>query len=612
MANGKEDFSSLGFAKTVVLPALLLFLIPVLSLLFFRHARSTFDADARTQMLQQVAGDASMSEDEREHARDVVETVPFSQMIENPEFAQDIDSGVLFDYRTFKWMIRLSWWSILSGLGVFLLAGVCVVLSLRSQQAQYVSLSVGWHLLRVYGALQTIVQGMLLVALSFWVTALWTEVYYIKLIGLAGLGALAGVIAVLVAIFKQSETNFSIEGEVISRDDAPALWESLSSICKSVGTELPEQVIGGIDANFFVTTQPVTVGEKTYRGRTLYTSLSLLKKLAGSEADAVMAHEMAHFSGEDTTFSGKISPLLIRYDNYLQGLQAGVVTLPIFYYMLCFRCLFELSLGKLSREREFRADRIASDVTSPEDLASALLRIAAYATYRNSIEEELFKQEEALEVANISEQIEGGFTAYATSFLSTQDLDHLETAHPFDSHPPTSQRLEAVGLGATLDSNQQLLEREGDGRWYRNIVTAEKLEDEQWGEYEEKFRKFHEEVLAYRFLPETEDQIAIVLKLFPGRKFEGKKGQVEFDYEKVSLSTWSDPIYWNKITGCTMNDNTVLEIQSEGAKKQKIKTSEFGGSAQELIEVFNQYYTRYLAAKEYQSQKLAEGSSPQD
>ncbi|MEM8947407.1 MAG: M48 family metallopeptidase [Planctomycetota bacterium] len=606
MTKEQEDFSKAGFVQSVVLPALLLFLIPTAGLLFFRHARSSFDDDARRVMLKQVTDDQEMTDEDRAQSREVIDSVPFSAMLRNPEFAQTVDAGLRRDYATFRWMIWLSWWSILSGVGVLLLAGVCVAFSLRSQQAQYLSLSVGWHVLRIYGAIQTVVQGAIVVALSFWMTALWAEVYYVKLIAIAGVAALAGIIAVLVAIFKQPENDYSIEGEVISRDDAPALWQNLASICQQVGTELPDQVIAGIDANFFVTTQPVTVGQQEYTGRTLYASLALMKMMAGTEADAVMAHEMAHFSGDDTTYSKKISPLLIRYNNYLQGLHDGVVTLPIFYFMLCFRNLFELSLNKLSREREFRADRIAADVTSPDDIASALLRIAAYATYRNSIEDELFKQEESLGVANISEQIESGFAAYSASFLSNHDLRSLETFHPFDTHPPTAQRLAAVGVDSSAANGQRLLANEVDGRWYRNIHTADQLEGEQWSEYEERFRKFHEEVLTYRYLPENQEQMELVVKYFPARAFTGKKNELDFDYEKVKLSSWAEPILWSRIKDCSMNDGGVLEISSKNAKTKKIKTREFGAQAQEVVEVFNQYYTRYLAAREYKKKKEAE------
>src|SRR5262249_32849583 len=113
------------------------------------------------------------------------------------------------------------------------------------------------------------------------------------------------------------------------------------------------------------------------------------------------------------------------------------------------RALFELSLGKLSREREFRADKIAAGITSPRDFSAAMLRIAAYSKFRNQIQQSLFDQERALAIANIHEQIGAGFQQYATRFASDQTSGDVETSHPFDTRPPTKQRLEAVGQSLT-------------------------------------------------------------------------------------------------------------------------------------------------------------------
>ena len=76
-------------------------------------------------------------------------------------------------------------------------AGVCVFLALRSQRAQYLSLLWGWHVMRLYGAAQAVIQGALLVGLSYWVTALWFERISVKLILMVGLLAICGVGAVL-------------------------------------------------------------------------------------------------------------------------------------------------------------------------------------------------------------------------------------------------------------------------------------------------------------------------------------------------------------------------------------------------------------------------------
>ncbi len=612
MSSSRPDFSKIAFTKALVLPALLVFLIPVISLVFFLYAQSDFDADWREAVLKQIRQDKKMTEAERAEAIQFFETVPFSQMLENPEFAATVDKDVRFHYATFRWMIRLSAISIVSSIAVVLLAGICVLCSLRSRFAQYLSLSISWHVLRIFGALQAVIQGVLLVALSFWVTALLFEFYSVKLIIVAGFLAIGGVCVVIAGIFKKPNTDFEIEGEVITRDESQPLWSELQAICDKVGTQPVDQIIAGIDDNFFVTEMPVTVGSKTYHGRTLFISLSLLRELQASEADAVLAHEMAHFSGQDTMYSKKISPLLNRYGHYLQALHEGGSTLPFFYFILCFVRLFDLSLNRLSRNREFRADRIAAEATSPRDLAGALLRIAAYSKYRGTVEQDLFEQEQALETVDVADRIEQGFRSYATAFLADPEVAEMQTAHPFDSHPPLHQRLEAVDIVFDSDESRSLLETEADGGWFQLIPGAEQLEQQQWHEYQERFRHFHEHTLPYRFLPETDEEKEIVRKAFPQVSFEGKDGTLEIDYEKVAFDPWHDPIYYREISNCQLNDNNVLQISYErtGIQKESIKISRFAKPTQEeVLDAFNHYYTRYLAAVDYQQQKQKQSES---
>lgn len=601
--NARRDVSKFGFAKTFVLPALLIFLVPVVSFFFFHHAQARYNDQAREAILADIRGDRSVSEEKRAKAIEFFTKVPASELAKHKETAGMFPGRVLFDLATFRWAIRLSALSILGGIVVLLFTGVCVLLSLHSNLVQYLTLSAGWHVLRIYGALQVVVQGALLVALSFWVTALWLHKYSPKLILMVAIVAVLAVGALILAMFKRLNMTNELEGAVLAPEIAAPLWDQLRAICARVDTAPPDQIVAGIDDNFFVTEQPVTVGGKTLSGRTLYVSLSLLKQLNGREAEAVLAHEMAHFSGQDTVYSKKISPLLMRYGNYLEALQRGGVTLPVFYFMLCFRALFELSLRRLGRQREHRADRIAAETTSPQGFAAAMLRIVAYSKYRRKIEEGLFEAERALETADIGRQVELGFSAYATAFASDPELGSEETPHPFDTHPPLSQRLDAVGAGLATASAPALLAAPGDGHWYRNINGAEQIERQQWEQFEERFRKFHEETLPYRFLPTTDEERAIVVAAFPEVSFTGTAGALTIDHEKIHHPSWPGPLRFAEIAGLSLNDG-VLSAQAEGGGKRgrTFKMKEFGKAQQEVLDAINRYYSRYRMAVEYQKQ----------
>jgi Zn-dependent protease with chaperone function len=609
MSDARRGFSSIGFAKTFVLPGLLILLVPVLSLVFFLHAQHWFDVEAREGILSQIRQDASLSPEDRERALALFSEHPISELIQNEEFAASLSSQTRFDYATFRWMIRLSVASIAAAAGVFVLAGLCVLFSLRSQRVQYVSLSAGWQVLRVYGALQTAAQGILLFALSYWVTALWMGYYSMKLVLLAAVFAVVAVGAVVAAIFKRIDTTWSIDGKVIDNTTAIPLWGQLNAISAKVGTAPPDQIIAGIDDNFFVTEHPVTVEGTTLHGRTLYVSLALLKHLNGAEADAILAHEMAHFSGDDTLYSKKISPLLRRYGTYLEALYKAGVTRPIFYFMNCFRAMFELSLSRLSRQREFRADRIAMEATSPGDFSGAMLRVAAYSKFRNQVQQDLFMQERALEAANISQQIASGFQNFARRFAAEHDAGELATSHPFDSHPPMVERLSAVGVQLTPQYAEQILATPGDGRWFERIDHAQEMEQEQWQKFEKQFRDYHEGSLPYRLLPETDDEHAIVVKAFPAVSFDGLQGSMNLDCESIHFTGWPAPISYRDIAQFALHDKT-LEIKYGvgGKEKQKIPFKDFH-HREAALDAINRYYGRYMHAAAYQEHKRLAASA---
>src|SRR6185503_8031658 len=90
-------------------------------------------------------------------------------------------------YAIFRWMKRIAFTCLVAGVIAFAAVGVGVLVSFRSQSAQYWSLRLGWTILRGFAVVEVLGQGILAVALSFWVTAFWMEQYSLKLILIAGI-----------------------------------------------------------------------------------------------------------------------------------------------------------------------------------------------------------------------------------------------------------------------------------------------------------------------------------------------------------------------------------------------------------------------------------------
>ncbi len=597
MSDARQDFSRSGLVKAFVLPATLVFLVPVVSLLFFRHAQARFNAEALASIGAELDADDSVTPEQRARVIQRFTEHPYSEAIQHEPFASEADATVRFHYATFRWMIRLAVASIAASVAVFALAALGLALSRRSQRAQYLTLAAGWQVLRLFGGFQVAVQGAMVVALSFWVTALWMHVYSIKLIAIAGFLAIGGAFAVLKAILHRPSDVLEIDGKLLDPAGSPGLWRDLKTICEKVGTRGPDHVVVGVDDNFFVTEAPVQVDGTIRKGRGLFVGLGLLKQMSGAEADAVLAHEMAHFSGDDTLYSRKTAPLLARFDNYLAAMAANPLAAPVAALPRGFRVLFELARGERSREREFRADRIAAETASPRDLASALMRITAYSEFRSKIQQDLFDRERTLEAADVSARLEAGFQEYARNFASRTDLEGLATSHPFDSHPSLASRLEALGAPPRSAEAAGPLAEPGDGRWYAAIDDAAEIERALWSKFETAFRDIHEATLPYRLLPATDEERAIVERTFPDVVFEGKKGAMTLRCDSIHFADWPAPIAFADVLGLSLDGHKLVISYDGGARTTSIPTRPFGAREGEAIQTVGNYHGRYMTAK---------------
>lgn len=546
-----KEFRNFNFFKNTVLPAFLLFVIPVFSLWFYNHATNRFDSRSFEGMRAAIAAANDLTAVQKAETIQHFTEWPVSRILQSsdPEivaFALQIPESLKNDYWMFRKFIEISFGCIVSGILMFIPMGISVYFSSISQRAQYLSLAVGWRVMQVFLSLQAIAQSILVVSLSYWMTGLWAKAYYVKLIGIAVMLALATLAGIFQAIFRKRSAPMPIEGKLIDRATAPELWCDLERLCKQVGTDLPDQIVGGIDENFYVTESPVVVGTEILNGRTLFISLSLIRIMPAAEVEAVLAHELAHFSGSDTYYSKKISPILAGYDHYLRALHEGVLGLLVYPFAALFPILYEANLRKLSRDREFRADRIAAVCTSPQAIVSSLLHIVSFSEYHTRIEKEIFESQQT--DANLVQHINTGFQSFVETRSTQRDWSEVVTPHPFDSHPTLNLRAESLGLELNQAFVDESFSHTTDETWYRKIQGVETLENELWSAYQERFRNYHELALVYRYLPETEAERAVVEAAFPAHKFAlPKDAHVVIDCEKVTCTEWPSPVPWSEI-----------------------------------------------------------------
>jgi Zn-dependent protease with chaperone function len=589
--------------KALLFAALSLFVVPLGAFLFTEHAQSERDAEYTAYLIDSEERDPALSAEEKQNAREFFLANP-------PSSTCDSDSADLAEFRSAVcgryselWQYHLAdkvaKWSLIGGVFVLLAIVGIGALAFLDAQAQYLSFVLGWNLLRVSSALQVVTQGALLVWLSFWVTAFYTEKYYVKLIVIAAIFAGLAVLHAIFGIFKRPPLSAPIAGSLVTESDAPQLWAHLRRCATHLNTARPDNVVAGIDANFFVTEAPLALPERTLKGRSLYVSLPLLRVLDRSEADAVLIHELAHLRGGDTASSAKLGPKLVDFDHYCALMLHGGSTIVVFYVMNLYRLIFELALRRESRQREFLADRIASRVVSPRAIVQSLIKIAAYSNYRSEVEQKLFEQDSRHDSAlGIAGRVAAGLAPYATSSHFVDSMKTANVPHPFDSHPPLIERMRNVGHDLTELEYGPIVTSVPANCWVNDIRTAETIESELWGAYEKHFADAHETSLAYRYLPATDAERAIVLRYFPNVAFDLRGNErVEIGYEGLRLPKSDEILSWDDVANFEYEngmgaDVLTIRLTEKGLLGAKTKKARLGGISKQR-EAFKETLGRY-------------------
>ena len=130
----------------------------------------------------------------------------------------------------------------------------------------------------------------------------------VAVVGVTALGTALMVLFSALGMFRKAET--SVVGVPIQAIDAPHLTRVVGNIARELKTKAPDNIVLGLDANFFATSARVRVPvmKKPLKGNTLYLSLPLMRLMSDAETRAIIGHEMGHFSGNDTAYSHYFAP----------------------------------------------------------------------------------------------------------------------------------------------------------------------------------------------------------------------------------------------------------------------------------------------------------------
>ncbi|MEW9700765.1 M48 family metallopeptidase [Paenibacillus sp. SI8] len=201
-----------------------------------------------------------------------------------------------------------------------------------------------------------------------------------------GCGVLFGFYSVLAGLIRSIFPRPQFEVAVaINENEEPEIYRVVRDICSQMGTQMPNHIILNARSRFYVTDASLCLPNGTIKGKILSLSLPMLDFLKLNELYSIISHEIAHFTGWDTDFSKKVSPVYNGSLTTLKHLFHGTVSnrsdlapfmllpslIPMFILRSYLKWFHEVMLV-VSRAREYRADTLAAQTCGTRSYTSAL------------------------------------------------------------------------------------------------------------------------------------------------------------------------------------------------------------------------------------------------
>lgn len=605
------SFSLPGFAKRHLLPFLAVFLVPGFSLWFFKHVERDYDEKILVSVSKQVMQDTSLSVERQRELISQWEQHPVSELLatNNPQAAGlRAQFGELSARLTiFRWNRVIAWVCLVTVVVAVVMVGACLLFAFRSNRSQYWSLRIGLPVLQTTAAIEVVGQGILVGFLSYWVPVHFAASFSPKFVGVMGVAAVIMVGGILKVMFTSVDMTGEVEGEELTERDAPHVWQRVRQMAEFLKTEPPDLIVVGVAASFYVTENPMRLEGRIETGRKLYMSLPMLKMMTVEEADCVLGHELAHFSGDDTFWSRRVAPLIRKFDAYLDALDDGLGVV-VGGFLGTFWKLYQLSLGKVSRDREFRADQIGASVSSPAAMVRALVKITSYCEYRARTEQSVIDAGKVDKELRLAERLEEGFPAFMSRFVNSREVIRSEVSHPFDSHPTLEKRMQNLGITTYAALTDPALSAPVVMTWHNAIPRAAEMEASMWAERQQFIQGVQAEDIAWRTMPATQEQTDQVVAHFPLRMFMNREGAAAvLEHDQLTLPAEPAPIRFSQIKEVTTeahldfrgSNRYTLHCRDEQGKMRKVMVvvSLFKDSDGSLEEAFDRYFSRYKQAQ---------------
>ncbi len=296
--------------------------------------------------------------------------------------------------------------------------------------------------------------------------------------GLVGMGVLI-IIFLFKFMFSSNKADSSDLVE-IKRNEEPELFRMIDEVVQKVQTQQPKKVFLTYEVNAFVNYNSTFWSMFFPVRKNLTIGMGLINTCTVSELKGILAHEFGHFSqrsmkvGSFVYQANKIIYDMLynndgfeKISNYFASIHgilhffsqlAMLYVSGIKWVLIKFYDLLYLRHMSLSRQMEFNADAIATNIVGSEVNKTALLRIdlseTAFSSSVNFFSEntefstkDIYKDQATLLKFYAEEnrhEIENGLPTVNEFELERYNKSKLKIEDQWSSHPSISQRIAAV------------------------------------------------------------------------------------------------------------------------------------------------------------------------
>lgn len=269
-------------------------------------------------------------------------------------------------------------------------------------------------------------------------------------------GAAISSVALLRNVFAAIEPEpLHLRAVELLRAEQPRIWHFVDDVAAALDTVPPGRIFAGLDTGFFVTAGLVKTPQTgLISGEMLYMSLPFMRVCDTNELRGIVAHELAHFKGDDTGWRQRLVPAFAAIRETLERSREQDAKRPSFsatnLILMIFAAEFGLAQRDWSRRREAEADEVAASVAGKHARASSLTRLTALGPVTRWLKQ-------ALSDHTLDPEAETNLSAYfafwaADHFARTDhakiaaDIAKKTLPHPVDTHPPLTARLAALDV----------------------------------------------------------------------------------------------------------------------------------------------------------------------